>query len=94
MNRRQALGTLALAFLTAPLAARAQTPDASPSLRSSVLTLVLRPSPYHFEVVERSTGKVLLSHQATGMREGTSILSGRRPTGTGIARCLLLTPRR
>ena len=38
---------------------------------------MLRPSPYHFEVAERATGKVFLVHQATGVREGTGILNGR-----------------
>ncbi len=76
MNRRQALVTLALALFSMSRAARGQTPEASPVLRSPALDLILRSSPYHFEVVERSTGKVLLSHQATGVRAGWSRLSG------------------
>src|SRR5262245_19477810 len=74
ISRRQALGTFAMTLVAASLAPRADALDASAALQSSALTLLLRPSPYHFEIVERSTGRVLLSHQATGVREGRRIL--------------------
>jgi hypothetical protein len=67
--------------IIAPLAGRAQTaeaaaPRAGPgtsaegpaTLRSPVLSLVVHPVPYRFEVVERVTGTVLLRHRATGVR--------------------------
>jgi alpha-glucosidase (family GH31 glycosyl hydrolase) len=77
--------------IIAPLAGRAQTaeaaaPRAGPgtsaegpaTLRSPVLSLVVHPVPYRFEVVERATGTVLLRHRATGVRERTGILNGLR----------------
>ena len=44
---------------------------------SPVLELVVTPDPYHFNVVERATGTVLLRHRATGWRTGASIFSRR-----------------
>ena len=75
VNRRQALGTLGQGLLAVPLAARANAADAMPTLRSSMLTVAVRPSPYRFTVVERATGATLLRHQASGVREGSGILN-------------------
>jgi alpha-glucosidase (family GH31 glycosyl hydrolase) len=75
VNRRQALGTLALALVT-PRSVKAQSRAGQVSLYSPVLELAFRPSPYHFDVIERSTGKALLSHRATGWRTGSRILNG------------------
>ena len=76
VNRRQALGTLTLALLAAPRAARSE-PGLSPlGLRSSVLELSVSTSPYRFELVERATGRVLVRHRATGCRTGSRILNG------------------
>ena len=76
MNRRQALGTLALALLARPRPACAEPEPGHVSLRSEVLELVFRPSPYHYDVVERATGRVLLRHRATGWRTGSRFLNG------------------
>ena len=75
MNRRRALGTLALALAT-PFSAKAQSGPHRVGLRSPLLELVVRASPYHFDLVERSTGRVLLSHRATGWRTSASFLMG------------------
>ena len=76
MNRRQALRTLGLALVATPRSVRAQPDAGDVSLRSEILELVLRPSPYHYELVERATGQVLLRHRATGWRTGSRILNG------------------
>ena len=78
MNRRQALGTLALALLARPRAASAapESESGHVSLRSEVLELVVRSTPYQYDVVERATGRVLLRHHATGWRTGSRFLNG------------------
>jgi alpha-glucosidase (family GH31 glycosyl hydrolase) len=75
VNRRQSLGALAMALAT-PALVGAQPRPLQLSLRSHLLALILRTAPYGFDLVERSTGRVLLKHRATRWRTGGSFLMG------------------
>jgi alpha-D-xyloside xylohydrolase len=75
VNRRQALGALALGLAT-PIAVKAQQRPLRVGLRSRLLELIVQLAPYSFGVVERSTGRVLLRHRATSWRTSATFLMG------------------
>ena len=58
---------ISLLFLNSELLAATET------LESSVLRFELNTSPYSYRVIERSTGKVLLSQSSTGVTFGPEL---------------------